>query len=135
MNRVDVNREANPFESPPSTDSETRPIDRDLPTFRVGQTVVTWEKLRWAYNGVLVVVVLLCLLMRPEWLSSLAALGMVLAMGFVVSNICFTVGTLLMAYLAWGGIQSRVMTVVLFTAGTIFASCLACWCMLMSNIQ
>jgi hypothetical protein len=81
-----------------------------------------WERLRLAYNAVLVGVVVLWLCPREEvpltfWLF--------LVCQAVVANLCFFAGPLSEWYVGWLGYRSQTTRWVLFSSGLLFAVLLA----------
>ena len=126
----------NPFASPPDTTGAAGPDEEGLAkarVVRVGEEVIQWEKLRWVYNGILVLVTLMCLLARADWFTAPLALAATLGFGAVAANICYSVGTILGAYLAWIGFNNRHARLIVFGLGTSFASLLTALTILRSR--
>jgi hypothetical protein len=101
-------------ESPERGDALTSPSVKAI--FRA------WERLRLAYNAVLVAVVVLFISPREEvplafWLS--------LVCEAVAANLCFFAGPLGEWYVGWLGYRSRATRWVLFGCGLLFAVLLA----------
>ena len=115
----------NPFQSPEllAEDAAASAIQRDSQTYRVGDAVVFWEKLRWLYNSILLLfVVAMVILTRglgavEVWLEILA--------GGLLANLCYGAGPLVSAYLAWFGIRSKGLDLFLFASGTALTMVLA----------
>ena len=84
--------------------------------------MVTWEKLRVPYNGVLMLVVV-CL--APSRIGS--KIGELVGYAFI-ANLCFLLGPFIDGYLTWLGLRHPAVTVFVFLAGTLVAVVLAALC-------
>jgi hypothetical protein len=75
-----------------------------------------WERLRIPYNLVLLAATLIfhggMFCFPGAWL-----IVAIFAIGAALANVCFLAGPLVESYLAWLGIRSRWIPVVLFTGG------------------
>ena len=115
----------NPYRAPATTTSETEGSvcldSRRERMQEIGEEFALWEKLRLVYNGILVVMSLICVIVRPAWLSRPFMLLGNLVGGAIGANVCYTVGVLASCYLAWMGFRNRTLTLVLFGLGTILA--------------
>ncbi len=126
----------NPFASPPEMIGASGPDEAGQAKARearVGEEVIQWEKLRWIYNGILVMVTLMCLVARTDWFDAPLQLAVTLGFGGIAANICYGVGTILGAYLAWIGFNNRHFRLVVFVLGTSFASLLTALTILRSR--
>ena len=126
----------NPFASPPEsigTDILEEGVQAEARVVRVGEEVIQWEKLRWVYNGLLVMVTLMCLAARIDWFSAPLSLASALVFGSIGANVCYSVGTILGAYLAWIGFNNRHFRLIVFVLGTSFASLLTALTILRSR--
>ena len=85
---------------------------------RVGEVVVTWEKLRLVYNGILAPFSIL-LFVASLYVGStkLASFSELVIFGGGLANLCFCAGPLVDGYLTWFGIRSRRVTGFLFVSG------------------
>ena len=126
----------NPFASPPETIGVDRPeegVHAEARVVRVGEEVIHWEKLRWIYNGLLAIVTLMCLVARIDWFAAPLSLASALVFGSIGANICYSVGTILGAYLAWVGYNNRHFRLIVFVLGSCFASLLTALTILRSR--
>jgi hypothetical protein len=87
-----------------------------------------WEKLRIPYNLILALVLILShgQSMGARFFHPLAL--SIWLTGAVLANLCFFAGPLAEAYIAWLGLRSRVVTVVLFVGGVLISiPCVLCF--------
>ena len=88
----------------------------------VGRVVVSWEKLRFIYNGVLVLFTLLVVAFTWQiQMSRPLQVGARILAGAVIANVCFCAGPIVNGYLAWFGFYRRELTLVSFVCGTLFS--------------
>ncbi len=129
--RLDSNKQTNPFQSPAvtgsaaaiaTTDSETTPTQSRFET--IGRVAVQWEKLRLAYNAVLLIEVMI-LTTGFRQLFHAPDLVVQYAGACLAANLCFCAGPLVDGYLSWFRIRSPVITGFLFAAGTLISIWLA----------
>ena len=97
---------------------------KNVRLIRVGRTVVTWEKLRLAYNLILACVTVLaigfCMIYSPVSIDTLGLIGTVVV-GALFANPCFCLGPLIDGYLSWFGWRSTFSTGVIFLLGTLLS--------------
>ena len=104
---------------------------------RVGRTIVSWEKLRLAYNLILAfVTVLTCglLLFFSFAPFNVGRLIGTVVVGVIVANACFCLGPLIDGYLSWFGWRSALTTGVLFAIGMLISIPLAVFAVAASTI-
>ncbi|HUE74856.1 MAG TPA: hypothetical protein VMP01_28575 [Pirellulaceae bacterium] len=89
------------------------------------EVFLAWEKLRLAYNIVLVLVTLGGLGIVGTEFVNWRQLAVTLAIDAIVANLCFCAGPCLEGYLAWIGAERRITRTIVFVLGTILASLLA----------
>ena len=109
---------ANPFRSPVTDREALAHSPMDLRPQEVGKAFLHFEKLRIAYNGLLLAAVVFQLLVWQDWLDSLVETGTKLVMGCVMANVCYSTGTMICAYLAYLGIRHKVVHYGIFLLGT-----------------
>ena len=90
---------------------------------------LAWEKLRIVYNLILAAIVLGFVVCDPA--MRVLNLRYLLALVYlcIVANVLFLAGPAVEAYAAWLGFNTRVLRLVLFGLGTIFAGLLAVFVM------
>ena len=110
----------NPFSAPQADAPEAIAV-KEMPhpqtLGQIGKRVfLQWEKMRLAYNGILVVFTLLIgvpLLGRFEF-------WVVAFFGAVASNLCYFLGPIFDTYVSWLGFRSNAVRWTVFTLGTLF---------------
>jgi hypothetical protein len=127
--------EANPFQSPQETEGaagvDANRLTRDEKFAILGRLFWQWEKLRIAYNVVLVIevvvltVTIVCT--RAETLKEVGRIrfGEFLVVGCLAANLLFLLGHYINAYLAWFGFRQRIYTQLIYYTGLALAMILA----------
>ena len=111
----------NPYESP-TVETATSAVEGvDDVHNRIGRLAVTWEKLRFLYNLILVVAILLAAFARPVRLTG-TGFWSEIVLGILVANAAYCLGPLIDGYLNWFGLRLKWMTLVLFGLGTLAAT-------------
>ena len=120
----------NPFQSPQTVADKPR-LSAETKYARVGKVVVTWEKLRILYNGVLVAIVVLVFAggtvagRVTDDSFSVWEFAEMLIVGCLTANVAFCAGPAVDGYLSWFGLRHPAVTLVLFLVGTAVAGLLA----------
>jgi hypothetical protein len=91
--------------------------DRDHRCLTVGQVVVTWEKLRILYNGILGVEAIFVFFAGWSMGNNPGDILESLLLGALIANLCFCAGPVIDGYLSWFGFRSRAITWVIFLIG------------------
>jgi hypothetical protein len=88
---------------------------------RIRPTLIRWERLRLAYNAILVGFCLTYVgCFAPTLFSSPSFWGVALG-GAIVANVCFCAGPTFDAYLYWIGVGRTANTAAIFAVGAFFA--------------
>ena len=116
-----MSRDDNPYTAP-STAPDVSTTDHESSEFRL---FLRWEKLRLLYNGILLAVTLLALLASPTPRIGRAHLFVSLAALCTAANVCYCLGPIINGYAYWFGLRNNLVTVFLFSAGTLFSIFLA----------
>ena len=99
--------------------SEEHPLETTRQIFR------RWERLRIAYNLILVVLVVVVTLTArrddTDWYQLVAKCSV----GAIVANMLYIAGPIFESYLNWLGFRSRATTSIIFVAGLLCAMILA----------
>ncbi len=109
-----------PYRAPQyDTEREWQPDEQQWRLYRVGETIVFWERLRWIYNAVLVITTLVTCIALPVQVGIETPL--IFVAGALGANLCFCAGPLVSGYMTWLGVRSRVFDYCLFVGGLVIA--------------
>jgi len=119
----------NPYQSPTESDERIGAASHSPDRIKtIGEMVVLWEKLRVAYNAVLVLIVI-AFISFSSGISLLdSAFFAPLVFLTIAANLCFCAGPTVAAYLAWAGATPslvRGVSYLLFTVGLTVACAVA----------
>jgi hypothetical protein len=116
-----MSQDDNPYTAP-SAALVASTTDHEASEFRL---FLRWEKLRLLYNGILLTVTLLALVASPIPRIWTAYPLISLVVLCLAANVCYCLGPVINGYAYWFGLRNRLVTIFLFSAGTLFSVVLA----------